>query len=516
MAATRVYSTAAYFVAAFVAILFGLCPKFGALVGSIPGGVLGGVTVVLYGMIGLLGAKIWVRTGSTSATRSTWSRRPRASSSASATSRWSSPTTSPSAASRSAPSSRSSPTTCSGGSDPEDEATDVVTPTSAHHDEHDHAHGHDQTHKHRAGGTQDSRLTTAQDSRAGAECSPPARRCARMRRVKPSPFAYVGARRRSTRRSRCSPRSAATARCSPAARACCRCSTCGWPRRRTWSTSTGCPSWPRSASRTARWSGRCAGPARRPSSATQAAHGDAAAAAPGAAAVAHPAIRNRGTTVGSIAHADPSGEMTAVLALTGGTVELAQRAGRVARSAADDFFVGPLESASRPGELAVSALFPALPGAHRDDVRRGRPPPRRLRGLRRGGGRSRWTTTCVTVGARGVRLGGPDTAGARPHRRRGRRRPDSGRLGRGRRPRAGAGRPGGRHPRHRRLPAAPGRGADRRGRCAEAAASGSVSRRWRVTERALHDVPLTVNGVPRDARCRPAGCCPTSCATTCG
>jgi uracil-xanthine permease len=59
MAATRVYSTAAYYVAALVAILLGLCPKFGALVNAIPGGVLGGITVVLYGMIGLLGAKIW-------------------------------------------------------------------------------------------------------------------------------------------------------------------------------------------------------------------------------------------------------------------------------------------------------------------------------------------------------------------------------------------------------------------------------------------------------------------------
>jgi uracil-xanthine permease len=59
MAATRVYSTAAYYVAAVVAILFGFSPKFGALVSSTPGGVLGGITVVLYGMIGLLGAKIW-------------------------------------------------------------------------------------------------------------------------------------------------------------------------------------------------------------------------------------------------------------------------------------------------------------------------------------------------------------------------------------------------------------------------------------------------------------------------
>ncbi len=59
MAATRVYSTAAYYVAALVAIGFGLSPKFGELVSATPGGVLGGITVVLYGMIGLLGAKIW-------------------------------------------------------------------------------------------------------------------------------------------------------------------------------------------------------------------------------------------------------------------------------------------------------------------------------------------------------------------------------------------------------------------------------------------------------------------------
>ena len=60
MSATKVYSTAAYYVAALVAILLGLCPKFGAIVNATPGGVLGGITVVLYGMIGLVGAKIWV------------------------------------------------------------------------------------------------------------------------------------------------------------------------------------------------------------------------------------------------------------------------------------------------------------------------------------------------------------------------------------------------------------------------------------------------------------------------
>ncbi|MBW3084006.1 putative pyrimidine permease RutG [Austwickia sp. TVS 96-490-7B] len=59
MAATRIYSTAAYFVAALTAIAFGFSPKFGAVVSATPGGVLGGITVVLYGMIGLLGAKIW-------------------------------------------------------------------------------------------------------------------------------------------------------------------------------------------------------------------------------------------------------------------------------------------------------------------------------------------------------------------------------------------------------------------------------------------------------------------------
>jgi uracil-xanthine permease len=63
MAATRVYSTAAYFVAAGVAILLGLVPKFGAIINATPPAVLGGITLVLYGMIGLLGAKIWKENG---------------------------------------------------------------------------------------------------------------------------------------------------------------------------------------------------------------------------------------------------------------------------------------------------------------------------------------------------------------------------------------------------------------------------------------------------------------------
>jgi carbon-monoxide dehydrogenase medium subunit len=76
--------------------------------------------------------------------------------------------------------------------------------------------------------------------------------------------------------------------------------------------------------------------------------------------VAHPVIRNRGTTVGSLAHADPSGEMTAVLTLTGGSVDLARRGSR-RTVAGKDFFVGPLESVLEHDEIAVSALFPELP-----------------------------------------------------------------------------------------------------------------------------------------------------------
>ena len=60
MAATRIYSTAAYWVAGLGAILLSLCPKFGAVLSATPAGVLGGVGVALYGMIGVLGAKIWI------------------------------------------------------------------------------------------------------------------------------------------------------------------------------------------------------------------------------------------------------------------------------------------------------------------------------------------------------------------------------------------------------------------------------------------------------------------------
>ncbi|GLZ03591.1 carbon monoxide dehydrogenase [Actinomadura sp. NBRC 104412] len=76
--------------------------------------------------------------------------------------------------------------------------------------------------------------------------------------------------------------------------------------------------------------------------------------------VAHPVIRNRGTVVGSLAHADPAAELPAVLAVLGGTVEVASARGRRAVAAAD-LFTGPLESCLDEDELALSAFFPAAP-----------------------------------------------------------------------------------------------------------------------------------------------------------
>lgn len=60
MSATRVFSTAAYWVAGITAILLGLSPKIGEVIYTIPAGVLGGVTTALYGLIGIIGVRIWV------------------------------------------------------------------------------------------------------------------------------------------------------------------------------------------------------------------------------------------------------------------------------------------------------------------------------------------------------------------------------------------------------------------------------------------------------------------------
>ena len=59
-AATRIYSTAVFLVAALLAVLLGFSPKFGALIQAIPLPVMGGVSIVVFGLIAIAGAKIWV------------------------------------------------------------------------------------------------------------------------------------------------------------------------------------------------------------------------------------------------------------------------------------------------------------------------------------------------------------------------------------------------------------------------------------------------------------------------
>jgi len=60
MAATKIYSTAMFVVAALIALLLGFSPKFGALIQAIPLAVMGGVSIVVFGLIAIAGAKIWV------------------------------------------------------------------------------------------------------------------------------------------------------------------------------------------------------------------------------------------------------------------------------------------------------------------------------------------------------------------------------------------------------------------------------------------------------------------------
>ncbi|WP_209370174.1 FAD binding domain-containing protein [Brevibacterium renqingii] len=80
--------------------------------------------------------------------------------------------------------------------------------------------------------------------------------------------------------------------------------------------------------------------------------------------VAHPAVRNRGTTVGSIAHADPNGEMPMVLALTGGRIEARSRRGERTLGA-EELNIGPLETSLESDELITRAIFPALSAGSR-------------------------------------------------------------------------------------------------------------------------------------------------------
>ena len=60
MAVTKVYSTTIFVVAGLFAILLGLSPKFGAVISTIPVALLGGASIMVFGLITVAGAKIWI------------------------------------------------------------------------------------------------------------------------------------------------------------------------------------------------------------------------------------------------------------------------------------------------------------------------------------------------------------------------------------------------------------------------------------------------------------------------
>ncbi|MGQ0704469.1 MAG: FAD binding domain-containing protein [Gemmatimonadales bacterium] len=75
--------------------------------------------------------------------------------------------------------------------------------------------------------------------------------------------------------------------------------------------------------------------------------------------IAHPAIRNRGTIGGSLAHADPAAELPAVMVALEATLVLRSRSGE-RRVAAADFFTGLFATTLEPGELIVAVEIPPL------------------------------------------------------------------------------------------------------------------------------------------------------------
>ena len=78
--------------------------------------------------------------------------------------------------------------------------------------------------------------------------------------------------------------------------------------------------------------------------------------------IADPLVRNRGTLVGSICHADPSGDWGSVLlAMKGDVVARSQSGERVIHGS--DFFKGPFETALKPDEVATGVRFPVGKGA---------------------------------------------------------------------------------------------------------------------------------------------------------
>jgi carbon-monoxide dehydrogenase medium subunit len=77
--------------------------------------------------------------------------------------------------------------------------------------------------------------------------------------------------------------------------------------------------------------------------------------------IADPIVRNRGTLVGSLCHADPQGDWSSVLLALGGSVVAAGPRGRRTIPVAN-FVLGPFQNALEPGEIAVEAVIPAPKG----------------------------------------------------------------------------------------------------------------------------------------------------------
>ena len=139
--------------------------------------------------------------------------------------------------------------------------------------------------------------------------------------------------------------------------------------------------------------------------------------------VAHPAIRNRGTTVGSIAHADPAGEMPAVAVLTGGGRRGRGAAGR-ARGRRRRLLHRPARDDAGPGRARRRGPLRPLPRRHPHDVRRVRPAVRRLR-ARRGRAGPHPRRRRRGLGARVLRVRDAGSGRPRPHRRSSRGRPSA-------------------------------------------------------------------------------------------
>jgi carbon-monoxide dehydrogenase medium subunit len=78
--------------------------------------------------------------------------------------------------------------------------------------------------------------------------------------------------------------------------------------------------------------------------------------------IADPLVRNRGTLVGSLCHADPQGDWASVVTALGGSVIAQGPGGRRAIPMAG-FVTGPFENALAPDEIAVEAVIPAAQGA---------------------------------------------------------------------------------------------------------------------------------------------------------